>query len=76
MTMNLLDKIDRTKLPQHVAFIMDGNGRWAKKLGQIRLFGHKRGVKTVKEMAGKFDVSLEAMKHRLEQLGYSVKKAE
>jgi undecaprenyl diphosphate synthase len=50
MTMNLLDKIDRTKLPQHVAFIMDGNGRWAKKLGQIRLFGHKRGVKTVKEM--------------------------
>ena len=50
MTMNLLDKIDRTKLPQHVAFIMDGNGRWAKKLGQIRLFGHRRGVKTVKEM--------------------------
>ncbi len=36
----------------------------------------KSGVKTVKEMAGKFDVSLEAMKHRLEQLGYSVKKAE
>lgn len=36
----------------------------------------KEGVKTVKEMAAKFDVSLEAMKYRLEQLGYSVKKAE
>lgn len=36
----------------------------------------KRGVKTVKEMAAKFDVSLEAMKYRLEQLGYSVKKAQ
>ena len=36
----------------------------------------KNGVKTVREMAAKFDVSLEAMKYRLEQLGYSVKKAE
>ncbi len=36
----------------------------------------KTGVKTVKEMAAKFDVSLEAMKYRLEQLGYSVKKVE
>ena len=50
MTMNLLEQIDRTKLPQHVAFIMDGNGRWAKKRGMIRLFGHKNGVKTVKEI--------------------------
>ena len=48
--MSLLEQIDRSKLPQHVAFIMDGNGRWAKKRGQIRLFGHKNGVKTVKEM--------------------------
>ena len=48
--MNLLDQIDKTKLPQHVAFIMDGNGRWAKKRGQIRLFGHRKGVNTVKEM--------------------------
>lgn len=48
--MSLLEQIDSSKLPQHVAFIMDGNGRWAKKLGQIRLFGHRRGVKTVKEM--------------------------
>lgn len=50
MTMNLLEQIDRSKLPQHVAFIMDGNGRWAKKRGMIRLFGHKNGVKTVKEI--------------------------
>lgn len=34
----------------------------------------KNGVKTVKEMASEFDVSLEAMKYRLEQLGYGVKK--
>ncbi len=50
MTMDLLEQIDRSKLPQHVAFIMDGNGRWAKKRGMIRLFGHKNGVKTVKEI--------------------------
>ena len=48
--MDLLDQIDRSKLPQHVAFIMDGNGRWAKKRGQIRLFGHNNGVKAVKEI--------------------------
>jgi len=48
--MNLLDQIDRTKIPQHVAFIMDGNGRWAKKRGQIRLFGHRKGVSVVKEI--------------------------
>lgn len=50
MTMDLLEQIDKTKLPQHVAFIMDGNGRWAKKRGMMRLFGHKNGVKTVKEI--------------------------
>ncbi|MBO7481792.1 MAG: isoprenyl transferase [Bacteroidales bacterium] len=48
--MDLLEQIDRSKLPQHVAFIMDGNGRWAKKRGMMRLFGHKNGVKTVKEI--------------------------
>lgn len=50
MTMDLLEQIDRSKIPQHVAFIMDGNGRWAKKRGMMRLFGHKNGVKTVKEI--------------------------
>ncbi len=38
------------KLPQHVAIIMDGNGRWAKQNGQNRIFGHRSGVKTVREI--------------------------
>ena len=36
-------------LPKHVAIIMDGNGRWAGKLGKLRIFGHQNGVKAVKE---------------------------
>ena len=48
--MTLLEQIDRTRLPQHVAVIMDGNGRWAKSRGFMRLVGHKNGVKTVKEI--------------------------
>ncbi len=40
--------IDQTKLPQHVAVIMDGNGRWAKKHGRIRTIGHQSGVKAVR----------------------------
>ncbi|MFZ2619416.1 MAG: isoprenyl transferase [Alphaproteobacteria bacterium] len=39
------------KLPQHVAFIMDGNGRWAQRIGLLRLEGHRRGIKTVENMA-------------------------
>lgn len=39
--------VDKCKLPLHVAIIMDGNGRWAKKLGNQRLFGHKKGVNSV-----------------------------
>lgn len=46
--MNLKDSIDRNKLPDHVAIIMDGNGRWAKAKGQPRIFGHKNGVKAVR----------------------------
>ncbi len=37
------------KMPQHVAIIMDGNGRWAKQKGRMRIFGHKNGVKAVQE---------------------------
>ncbi len=37
------------KLPQHIAIIMDGNGRWAKQKGELRVFGHKNGTKSVKE---------------------------
>lgn len=47
--MGLLEKIDRHTLPQHVAIIMDGNGRWAKKQGLRRIFGHENGVKAVRE---------------------------
>ena len=38
------------RIPEHVAIIMDGNGRWAKSKGHIRLFGHRHGVKTVREI--------------------------
>ena len=43
------DKIDPDHLPQHVAIIMDGNGRWAKSRGQKRTFGHKHAIKAVRE---------------------------
>ena len=48
--MSLKNKIDRSKLPQHIAIIMDGNGRWAKGLGKLRVFGHKNGVTAVREV--------------------------
>lgn len=47
--MNLLDTIDVTNLPKHLAIIMDGNGRWAKKQGLLRTLGHESGTKSVKE---------------------------
>ncbi len=43
-----VDKIDKQRLPQHVAIIMDGNGRWAKERGEERSFGHQRGVTSVR----------------------------
>ncbi len=45
---NLLALIDSDRLPQHIAVIMDGNGRWAKKRGKPRIFGHKAGADSVK----------------------------
>ncbi len=45
------NSIDPGKLPQHVAVIMDGNGRWAKKHGKPRIFGHRNGVKSVREIS-------------------------
>jgi undecaprenyl diphosphate synthase len=42
-------EIDKNRLPRHIAIIMDGNGRWAKKHGQPRVFGHRNGVKAVRE---------------------------
>ncbi len=41
--------IDKNNLPQHIAIIMDGNGRWAKKRGQPRIMGHRAGIKSVRE---------------------------
>lgn len=46
--MSILQQIDPVKLPQHIAIIMDGNGRWAKQQGMIRAFGHENGTKSVK----------------------------
>ena len=47
--MGLRDQIDMNKLPRHVAIIMDGNGRWAKEKGKLRVFGHKNGVAAVRD---------------------------
>lgn len=46
----LLEKIDKSRLPKHIAIIMDGNGRWAKEKGQDRLYGHFHGVESVRNI--------------------------
>jgi undecaprenyl diphosphate synthase len=48
---NLIDTIDKTRLPKHIAIIMDGNGRWAQQRGEQRVFGHNNGVQSVRETA-------------------------
>lgn len=48
--MSLKEEIDRKRLPQHVAIIMDGNGRWAKAQGQDRSYGHREGVVSVRKV--------------------------
>jgi len=48
--MDLLNSLDQSKLPKHVAIIMDGNGRWAKERGQDRVYGHHEGVISVREI--------------------------
>ncbi|HFA51642.1 MAG TPA: isoprenyl transferase [Bacteroidetes bacterium] len=47
--MDLKSQIDLARLPRHIAIIMDGNGRWAKGKGMPRVFGHRKGVKSVRE---------------------------
>ena len=47
--MGLLEQIDKNKLPKHIAVIMDGNGRWAKEKGKLRIFGHHNGVTAVRD---------------------------
>jgi len=48
--MNLKSQIDLNNIPAHIAIIMDGNGRWAKKNNRPRIFGHRAGVKTVRRI--------------------------
>ncbi len=43
------EKPDLTKIPKHIAIIMDGNGRWAKKKGAMRIFGHRHAIQAVKD---------------------------
>lgn len=45
------DQIDYSYIPQHIAIIMDGNGRWAKQRGHIRTYGHQAGAETVHTIA-------------------------
>ena len=45
--MSYKEQIKQDRIPRHIAIIMDGNGRWAKKQGLARMFGHKQGVETV-----------------------------
>jgi undecaprenyl diphosphate synthase len=47
---SLLEQIDKGRLPQHIAIIMDGNGRWAEEKGQERLYGHFHGVESVRNI--------------------------
>lgn len=48
--MSLIEQIDRNRLPQHVAIIMDGNGRWAQSKGLERYMGHQEGVVSVRKV--------------------------
>jgi undecaprenyl diphosphate synthase len=47
---DLLQQIDKNRLPKHIAIIMDGNGRWAKEQGHDRLYGHFHGVESVRNI--------------------------
>ena len=48
--MDLKQSINKTNIPQHIAIVMDGNGRWAKQHGEDRIFGHHEGVNSVREI--------------------------
>ncbi|MGZ3754541.1 MAG: isoprenyl transferase [Mucilaginibacter sp.] len=48
--MDYKDQVDLLKLPRHIAIIMDGNGRWAKEKGKLRVFGHHNGVVSVRDV--------------------------
>ena len=46
--MSFKEQIDRTRLPRHIAIIMDGNGRWAKERNKERTYGHQYGAEAVR----------------------------
>ena len=55
-----MEKIDINNLPKHIAITMDGNGRWAKNKGKLRIFGHKNGVKAVRDtVEGAAEIGIE-----------------
>ena len=55
-----MEKIDINNLPKHIAITMDGNGRWAKSKGKLRIFGHKNGVKAVRDtVEGAAEIGIE-----------------
>jgi undecaprenyl diphosphate synthase len=57
--MGYKEQIDFLKLPQHIAIIMDGNGRWAKEKGKLRVFGHRNGVRSVRDVVeGAADIGI------------------
>lgn len=57
--MGFKEQIDISRVPQHIAIIMDGNGRWAKNQGQFRVFGHISGVLSVKDIVeGCLDIGI------------------
>jgi undecaprenyl diphosphate synthase len=49
-SMDIKNQINTNLLPQHLAIIMDGNGRWAKQKGKLRIFGHEKGSEAVKQV--------------------------
>jgi undecaprenyl diphosphate synthase len=49
--MTIKDQIDNNNLPEHIAVIMDGNGRWAKTHGKPRIFGHRNGIQAVRDIS-------------------------
>lgn len=50
IVMTKSELINKDNLPEHLAIIMDGNGRWAKKRGMLRIFGHENGTKSVRKV--------------------------
>ena len=49
--MSLKENLDKSRIPKHIAVIMDGNGRWAKRQGLIRAIGHENGVTSLRRMS-------------------------